>query len=328
MAFSGSTTFNATALQICTRAEAKIKQIDTSNNEVMPTSDYTDFLFQLNLITKRTMATKGVLPWVRAYNLLILQQGQTTYSLGPGSSDHWAVASSVTSTTLSIAAAQGATSITVVTATGMSSGQQIGIVLASGLTFWTTINGAPVGNVVTLTSALTGGANLAAQVWVYTTTADRPQRILNMTRNLLTVNGQLQTIPMTPISLQEYMQLPNKQQLGTPLQYNFANKIANAELVIWQPYDGIGGWNTCTALCDTIIEDFVNTTDNPYFPVEWVDYLIFQLAFEMSFEYPVSKADRDDLKTVAAQFLDELLDYSSTLAEDSLHFGMRFVNKQ
>lgn len=327
MAFSGTTTFNMTALQICTRAAAKLKIIDTSNGEVLASNDYTDFLQQLNLIAKRTMATKGVLPWVRAYNLLILQQGQTTYSLGTSTSDHWALASSVSSTTLSVAASNGAGTITVASATGMSSGQQIGIVLTSGLTFWTTINGAPVGNVITLTSPLTGAAALSNQVWSYTTTADRPQKILELTRNRLN-SGQLQTIPMQTISLQEYMQLPNKQQLGTPLQWNFSNKISNAELVIWQPYDGIGGWNTCTALCDTIIQDFVNTTDNAYFPVEWADYLVFQLAYEQSFEHPVSKADRDDIKAVAGQFLDELLDYTSVLAEDSLRFGMRFTNKK
>lgn len=319
MVFSGTTTFNLTAQQICTMAASKLKIVDTSAGEVLDTQTYTDFLQQLNVIVKREMSVKGVLPWVRAYNTLILQQGQTTYSLGPTSTDNWTLTSGLVPLTLATGAGSGAGSIQVSSIARLSNGMFIGITLTSGLKFWTTINGAPSGSMVTLTSPLPSAAASGNYVYAYTAVADRPQKILDMVRH----NTSGQDVRMDPISLEEYMTLPNKTQNGTPLQWNFANKIPNAELKLWQPYDGLSGWDTLNTVCDTIIEDFVNTTDNPYFPVEWCDYLVFQLAYQMAFTKPVSKVDRDDLKALAAEFHDDLLDYSSQLAEESLKIGLR-----
>lgn len=61
-------------------------------------------------------------------------------------------------TTLSSGAASSAGTVTVTSATGIASGDVIGVLLDSGLTHWTVVNGAPAGNVVTLTVALPGAA--------------------------------------------------------------------------------------------------------------------------------------------------------------------------
>lgn len=61
-------------------------------------------------------------------------------------------------TTLSAGAASSAGSVTVTSATGIASGDVIGVLLDTGLTHWTTVNGAPAGNVVTLTAVLPGAA--------------------------------------------------------------------------------------------------------------------------------------------------------------------------
>lgn len=323
MSYSGTTTFNVSALQICTRAAAKLKIIDTSNGEVLDTNTYNDFLLQLNLLTKETMAVPGVIPWVRAYNILFTQQGQTTYSLGPTSTDNWSVASAVQTTTLLSAGNTGDGTISVNSITGFVSGQKIGIKLTSGLTFWTTINGTPSGSTITLTATLSGPAAAGNYVYAYTTVADRPQKILEMSRRNLAASTSQQDTIMDPISLQQYQILPNKLQTGTPLQWHFSNKIPNAELLIWQPYDGISGYDQLYCLCDTIIEDFVNQADNAYFPVEWANYLVFKLAHEMSYEYPVSMADRQEILGVANAKLNALLDYSSELSESPVQFGLR-----
>lgn len=328
MAYSGTTTFNMTATQICTRALAKLKGIDTSNNETIATQDYTDMLQQLNMIVKRTMATKGVLPWVRAYNVLILAPYQTLYELGPNTTDDWTSASNLVVTTMAAAGGSGGSTVTLTSVTGLANSmflvfQTVNPNTNLPSTVTRSINGI-VGKVVTLNSSITAPIANGTNVYGYTTLADRPQKILEINRAQNYSLTTQTTNPVTMISLQEYMMLPNRNQAGIPLQANFANKIPSAELALWQPFDGVSGWQVLICLCDTIIEDFVNTTDNPYFPVEWCDYLVFQLAFEMSFEHPVSKIDRDDLKMVAAQFLDELLDYTSALAEDSLRFGLEY----
>lgn len=319
MGYSNTTTFNVTALQICTRAAAKLKIIDTSNGETLPTADTNDFMLQLGIAVKETMAAQGVLPWLRAFNTLVLQQNQISYSLGPTSTDNWTLSSGFVSTTLSAAAANGATSITVASITGFSSGMKIGVRLTSGVAFWTTVSGNPSGSTITLSSALTGAAASGNSVYGYTTVADRPQRILDVTR----VNTANLSVPVDIISLNQYMQLPNKYQAGTPLQIEVSPTLANTTVRIWQPFDGTSGWETLSMLCDTLMVDVAASADTAYFPVEWANYLIFQLAYEMSFEYPVPKTDRDDLGNMAMRKLQALLDYSSTLAQSPLSVGLR-----
>lgn len=67
-------------------------------------------------------------------------------------------------TTLAVAAVATNLTITVASATGMASGDLIGVELDTGGTHWTTINGAPAGAVVTLTVAMPSGAAIGRAV--------------------------------------------------------------------------------------------------------------------------------------------------------------------
>jgi hypothetical protein len=67
-------------------------------------------------------------------------------------------------TTLSVAAAASATTITVASATGISSGDMIAVLLDDDTTHFTTVSGAPAGNVVTLTVAMPGAAAIGRDV--------------------------------------------------------------------------------------------------------------------------------------------------------------------
>lgn len=69
-------------------------------------------------------------------------------------------------TTLSVAGNGTDIMITVTTVTGITSGDVIGIQLDSGAAHWTTVNGAPVGNVVTLAVALPNNAAIGSRVVV------------------------------------------------------------------------------------------------------------------------------------------------------------------
>lgn len=73
-------------------------------------------------------------------------------------------------TALSVAAIATDITITVTSAAGMATGDLIGVLLDDGTTHWTTINGAPVANVITLTVAMPSAAaignNVVANRWV------------------------------------------------------------------------------------------------------------------------------------------------------------------
>jgi polygalacturonase len=67
-------------------------------------------------------------------------------------------------TTVNSAASSGATTVTVASATGIGSGDLIGVLMDTGQTHWTTVSGAPAGNVVTLAVALTAAAAVGQTV--------------------------------------------------------------------------------------------------------------------------------------------------------------------
>lgn len=69
-------------------------------------------------------------------------------------------------TTLSVAGVATDLTVTVTTVTGITSGDVIGIQLDSGAAHWTIVNGAPVGNIVTLTVALPSGSASGSRVVV------------------------------------------------------------------------------------------------------------------------------------------------------------------
>jgi hypothetical protein len=316
MPFSSTTSFNLTQSQICTRAAAKLKLVDTGLGEQISTSMQTDFAQQLNVIIKEAMSL-GIKLWTRSFNTLFLQQGQVTYSLGPTTTDHWTI--NYSDTTLTVAGVATDTTITVSSTTGITDTYNIGIHMDDGTLFWTTVNGAPVGSVVTLTDALPSGTSIGNHVYCYQTTADRPQHILEIYRSN---TSNVDTI-MDFISAQVYSQLPNKIQTGTPLQATYENTLPNATLKIWQPSNGTSGYDRLTILIEDIIYDLTATTDNAYFPVEWVNYLIFRLAADMAYEYDIPDTRIQMLEAKADKKLQDLVDYNSTQSESPIQFGMR-----
>lgn len=89
----------------------------------------------------------------------LLQSGE---SIGTTTGRHLVTAR--VDTTLSVAAAAAATTITVVSATGIATGDNIGILLDDDTTHFTSVNGAPVGSVVTLTAAMPSAAAIGKNV--------------------------------------------------------------------------------------------------------------------------------------------------------------------
>lgn len=88
----------------------------------------------------------------------------TTFYKWNASTLEWQYVSGGNATTLSVAASATDTSITVVDASGFADGDYIGILLDDGTEDKTTVNGAPAGNVITLTDAITGAAAISNAV--------------------------------------------------------------------------------------------------------------------------------------------------------------------
>lgn len=279
MVTSGTSSFNPAATLIINMAYRKLGAI--AEDETPTAGMYSDAAFQLNGLIKEWMAT-GIHVWTEEEAILFLQQGQYRYLLGGTTTDNCCDANSYVLAQLSQAANAGANTVTLVTTLGITNGQFFGVVLDSGFVFWTTVSATPANSTVHLAAPLPGIASPQQFAFAYTTKIVRPLKVPNA--RLLTYQG-LEETPMDDMSRQEYMDQPNKANLGTPTQFFYAPKLVSGEMYVWpNVQQGIWGQRFTWYRPLQDINSPANTAD---FPQEWVNTLGWNLAKEMGPEFDV-----------------------------------------
>lgn len=284
MTTSGTSTFNYTRDQIINSAARKIGAI--AAGEALGSNALTDFSDQLNIMVKGWDAS-GLHIWTEEEATLFIQPNQVQYTIGGSTTDNAALTTFFSTTVAGSGAPTGASTVQVASspAANFGNGFFIGIVLNSGTIFWTTEVGNPVGGVVTLAATFPSAAANGNAVYVYQTQITRPLRIVGARR--FTFNGAIDT-PMILMSRLDYRNLPNKASPGTPTQlfYDPRGGANNqGQVFIWPaPQDltfaiKFTWWR--------MLQDFSSPANNPDLPNEWINALIWNLAYQMSPEYDV-----------------------------------------
>lgn len=296
MTVSGTTDFNPAFIYIVTSAYRKLGVIN--ENEEPTAGMMEDANYALNSLVKEWMAT-GLHVWTEEEGILFVQPGQVRYLIGgnvlTNTSDAYAYVLGELTTT----AVQGATSLTVDSIVGIIQGQNIGIVLDTGETQWTTVKYPPSGTTVQITTALIGAAAAQNNIFVYTTRVIRPLKMPSA--RLLYFNGLLET-PMNEFSRKEYMDLPNKNTPGTPTAFFYTPKLGSGELYIWpSPQNSNYGirftWYRP-------IDDFVSNDNTADMPAEWINALTWNLAVELAPDFSIPAQRFAILKSQAAEKLE------------------------
>ena len=299
MTTSGVATFTYNRDQIIKMAYRKLGVINAS--ETPSSQMIQDASDALNLWVKALNAT-GLHIWTETEATLFLQPGQVSYTLGSGSTDH--ATESYTATTLSSAAASGASSIAVTSATGFATTYNIGVVLDSGSIFWTTQNGAASGTTIPITATLTGSASAGNAVYVYQTNIIRPLRVVSTRRYNFASAIDTQ---MTPMSRIDYRNQPNKTALGVPtMTFYDPRGGANTQgvLSVWPaPSDAT---NAIKMTWWRPVQDFTSAANTPDLPQEWGLCLVWNLAKEMGPEFDVSPNRWAMIEKMAAGHLDNV----------------------
>lgn len=257
---------------------------------------------KLNMLIKQISSqadfSYGKKIWARKRGYLFLQDGQVEYNLGPAAGDdHWT--DSYVSTTTNTDEAISSTAIGVTSIAGISSGDTIGIKLDDGSIHWDIVNGAPAAGVVTITTGLASAATSGAQVFAYTSKAQRPQRLLTVVRR----NTSGEDDPMDEIvTLADYEAISDKDSEGTPLAYHEEPQVDNVRVLIDQaPADTS---DVLRIAYHRPMADFDSANDTPDFPAIWYRYITSQLAIDLAPSYgrPVSaalKEKRDEAREIA-----------------------------
>lgn len=298
MTTSGTNTFSLSRDDIINAAALEVG--DIALGDTLDADTLAQYALRLNSWVKALMAD-GAKLWAMQLATLFLQPGVCRYVLGTGGAHCTA---SYVRTTLSSNAAAGAGAVQLTSFTGMTAGDNIGVLLADGSLFWTTITGAP-GASTTLTTALPGAAVAGAQVFTYTTKITRPQRI--DPDGAYWRSSALQDTPVAMISRTEYAQQANKGTRGKIVQAFYDPQLGNGVLSIWPAPD-----NAADVLCfwyERRLEDFNTGSDTPDFAIEWGEALILGLAHRMAPTAGLPLTERQDLERRAALALDKAEGY-------------------
>ena len=302
MATSGSINFSLNRDEIITKTFKKLGIL--SEGETPTAQQVVDAAEDLNLMVKAWEAN-GLHLWAYQEVELFLEKGKEKYNIG-ATGDNASV--TTVKTTLTADAAISATSLTVDSITGISSADIILIVLDDGTLHETTVNGAPSGSTVVITTGLASAASSGKRVYAYTTKVNRPLKITQARRT----NSAGTDIPMTQLSRSQYFHLPNKDNEGTPIQYYYDPQLTNGVLYIWNAPNSAN--DTIRFTVQRSLEDFDAITDDPDFPQEWLEALVYNLADRLTDEYGVAEALKRRIERKAIAYLNLALSFDQESA--------------
>ena len=145
---------------------------------------------------------------------------------------------------------------------------------------------------------------------------DRPTHIFSATRKATSGNE----IPLTAITRQDWMAIPNKTTEATPVQYYYDPTTINGTLYVW-PTPPVGTTDVIVLDCDRQI-DIMNDSLNDYdFPPQWLECITYNLAARIAPEYGLPLSERQKLDEQAGGLLAKLSTDDRDIA--SIYFGVR-----
>jgi len=290
MATSGTYTFTVTRDDIIRAAMLNLGKL--GEGEGPTASETQDAAMYLNMLVKQYQGqadySAGLKMWTRRIGHLFLSTTSGQYILGYNSSANSGLSlanwtNSYVSTTLSVNAASGATSIQVQSITGINNGDKIGIQMNSGYQngnlFWTTVNGTPSGNTINLATALPASANYGGIVYDYSVQAQLtvvPEAVV-----LRDINNE--DVPINMWTVQDYMFAPSKADpnyISDPVSVYIQRGTTYSTLFT----DVAGASDVTKHLVVEYMEpiqDFNNPLDNPEYPQEWFRALVWSLTKEL-----------------------------------------------
>ncbi len=301
MATSGSIDFNLTAIQLI---EEAFKLIGVKAQEQpLQAAEAQDGFVALNLMVKNWQA-QGLHLWTKTEAIFFIQPGRTDYFLGPTGQEATNFDDFV-NTTLTVAAAATATTITVESTAGMTSLDRIGIELDDETRQWTTIVSVDNPTDLTITDGLTDSAAINNTVFVYTNQLERPIRILGVRRGNTDSDTEIEVRPYD--SRYEYFTQPTKTSPGTIVNYYYTPELGNGRIYVWQTGETVRDFIRFTY--ERSIEDFDINSNDPDFPIEWSEALKYQLAVKIGIQYGITSQRLGAIKAIADELLDLVLGF-------------------
>jgi len=298
MTTSNSTDFTLTRDELLLGALRLIGK--SGRGKTASAADIADASEALELMVKSLQAT-GAHLWKIQEATLFVEKGTAAYSL-PGAN----CTQSYVTTSMKVAGVATDSTIDVNSITSLIDGDFIGIELDDGTMQWTTINGTPAGDTITLTTALTGASAISNTIYAYTTKIVRPLKALDARRQ------NENDVQIGVISRDEYFTLPTKDTVGQVNQVYYDPQLDIGKLYIWPVGNSAIDRVQITFMMP--IQDFDSSNINADFPQEWLEALKYGLASRLGPEYGLALDRQAYLDQMAAGKLQFISDFDEEYA--------------
>lgn len=267
----------------------------------------------------------GIHVWTETEGIIFLQPNQIKYSLGGTNTDQACYDANWVQTTATNGLAIGGTSLLLGSVSGIASGHNIGVMMSTNALFWTTVNGAPVGNTVTLTAGPPTAVLAGAIVVDYAPAFKmlRPLRIKDARRFYL---PSLIETPLIRMARLDYRDMPNKNTQGTISSFFYDPQVGTSPIPgqgynwVWPAPPDSNSAMKCTWYRP--IGNFSTAADTPDFPQEWTNALTWNLAEEIAPEYGVGQMRMAVIAAKAAKSLALVQGWDKE--PESYYFGVNF----
>lgn len=294
MALSNSFDFSLTAGEVFKEALENVGAIGVGDELDSQHVGSLTRAFNIQLKSKQVRALNL---WTWKDAVLFLSPGETSYRLG-ASGDH--ATESYVQTTLAADAALGSSTLTLTATTGMTNGDNIGIILDDGTLFWTTISA--VGG-TDIAAGLTSAASTGNVVFSYTSKIERPLAIKDV--RLLHIDETERPCNVIPVS--EYNGYPNKTVSSEIVSIAHEPLMDNTLLRVWPAN---------TLATDVLkfsykkpVDDIDNIEHNIYAPVDCYDAIVADFTARVAGRFGASIAEQQNLERKAEKAFAEIHDF-------------------
>jgi hypothetical protein len=154
---------------------------------------------------------------------------------------------------------------------------------------------------------------------------DKPLKIIQALRRDNSTNP-IVDVPMNIYTFEDYERLSYKASLGAPIHIFYRPLRVTGDILLWPQPDTY--WNTNGLLFIRYhqpFQDFNNSTDEPDFPVEWHEALIYLLAVRIAPEYGLPIQEREMLMKEAMSAKELALSFGTEEGSLYLHPQHRWM---
>lgn len=265
------------------------------DDDVLPPSELAIVSNKLNMLLKAWQSKLNY--WQDTEYALFLETASASYNLGSTAR----MASTYVTTSLYTTAAASATDLYTTDGTGISVNDKIGIVTDVGTIDWHTVT-VVNDDLITINSGLAYAAAGGNNIYVYTSTADRPLKIPSMRLCVNSTTDQW----ISSLSREEYFRIPNKSITGAPRQFYYdPQRTSTGKLYLWPVPSDLSVFIKFTG--SRPLADVLSSSDTVDIPQELLDALVLALAYNISRIYEKSSAFRRGLQEDAVMAYDNML---------------------